>query len=117
MSQRVSLVVGIDDPENITLITGMQPSRIVTPKFGQQPLWVLASGASEDELDTSKHIDSLFEAMAPAWHQFVEISKSHEIVVRCYIWTEDDEATPVFTLRPDLLARMVDLNARFDVDL
>lgn len=125
------VLADIDDimPDEITAITGLQPSKVFVkgakrrPEKENSPVWpksVWRLAASEDKyMPFEEQMDRLLSILEPKITLLKPLCDRYycEFFVAIYIYRDNEESTPSVHLEKRHMKLMNELNAEFDVDL
>jgi Domain of unknown function (DUF4279) len=110
------------EPENISRALGLEPTKTwkTGDLIGKSILkfkhngWFLEVKLTHS-IDLEEHVQCLLEILSPAWDKLVEFGKIYDAEFNCVIYSYEAQG-PGIHLNKQMLNRMAQLNAEFDVD-
>jgi len=120
------------DPDEITRLTGITPTRIRRagdPIYGASLLseearqrirvkvnrWDVNSGL-DPNVDLPTQVKALFERLEPAWDRFIELSQQYVPVMECIVKSYGGDRPQIF-FDKEVIRKLAELNAEIGVDL
>ncbi len=120
------------DPEEITRLTGITPTR--TRRAGDPVSW--ASSLSEENrqrirvkanrwivnsgldsnVDLPTQVKALLRRLEPAWERLIELGQQYEPVMECIVRSYGGDRPEIF-FDKEVIRKLIQLNAEIDVDL
>jgi Domain of unknown function (DUF4279) len=118
------------DPEEITLITGIEPSKVTRAgesvsweskiRTGSVPkvkfnLWELKSDL-DSLTEVNEQVSGLIQQLKPSWSEFVKLGDRYGGMFTCVIWDYSD-ARPAIYFDQTTVKAIAELNAEIQVSV
>jgi hypothetical protein len=112
------------DPEQITGVTGLAPTK--TWRVGEpireglllrhkQSGWSIASGLPHSQ-ELEDHVEALLRRLGSGWRALVDLGRRYDAEVDCAVYCYGG-VRPAIHLSEEQLHRLAELNAALDIDL
>lgn len=113
------------DPDTVTQVVNIIPTKV--HRKGEQhsqfkikhprskSSWCVYSDVGEDQ-DLETHVDNVLKKLEGSWQSLVSMSAQHEAWLNCVVHSYGGD-NPSIGLDREVLKKLAELNAAFDVDL